>query len=40
MFERENIMKSFSGDMILPKFGGYKYITKLEVTWTYFILDS
>ena len=25
MFETENIMKSLSGDMILPKFGEYKY---------------
>ena len=25
MFEPENIMKSLSGDMILPKFGEYKY---------------
>ena len=25
MFEPENIMKSISGDMILPKFGEYKY---------------
>ena len=25
MFESENIMKSVSGDMILPKFGEYKY---------------
>ena len=24
-FESENIMKRFSGDMILPKFGEYKY---------------
>ena len=24
-FEPENIMKSLSGDMILPKFGEYKY---------------
>ena len=26
MFEPENIMKSLSGDMILPKFGEYKYM--------------
>ena len=25
MFEPENIMNSFSGDIILPKFGEYKY---------------
>ena len=25
MFEHENIMKSLSGDMLLPKFGEYKY---------------
>ena len=25
IFEPENIMKSLSGDMILPKFGEYKY---------------
>ena len=25
MFEPENIMKSLSGDMIVPKFGEYKY---------------
>ena len=25
MFEPENIMKNLSGDMILPKFGEYKY---------------
>ena len=25
MFEPENIIKSLSGDMILPKFGEYKY---------------
>ena len=25
IFESENIMKSLSGDMILPKFGEYKY---------------
>ena len=25
MFEPENIMKSLSGDMILPKFDEYKY---------------
>ena len=25
MFEPENIMKSLSGDMTLPKFGEYKY---------------
>ena len=24
-FEPENVMKSLSGDMILPKFGEYKY---------------
>ena len=28
MFEPENIMKSLSGDMILPKFGEYKYNTE------------
>ena len=28
MFEPENIMKNFSGDMILPKFGEYKYYTE------------
>ena len=26
MFEPENIMKNLSGDMIVPKFGEYKYI--------------
>ena len=25
MFEPENVMKNLSGDMILPKFGDYKY---------------
>ena len=25
MFEPENVMTSLSGDMILPKFGEYKY---------------
>ena len=25
MFEPENIMKNLRGDMILPKFGDYKY---------------
>ena len=28
MFESENIMKSLSGDMILSKFGKYKYYTE------------
>ena len=28
MFESENIMKNLSGDMILPKFGEYKYYTE------------
>ena len=27
-FEPENIMKSLSGDMMLPKFGEYKYYNK------------
>ena len=31
MFEPENIMKSLSGDMILPKFCEYKYNTEKEV---------
>ena len=26
MFEPENIMKSLSGDMIIPKFGEYEYM--------------
>ena len=30
MFEPENIMKNLSGDMILPKFGEYKYYTETE----------
>ena len=29
MFEPENIMKSLSIDMILPKFGEYKYYNKI-----------
>ena len=28
IFEPENVMKNLSGDMILPKFGEYKYYTE------------
>ena len=29
MFEPKNMMKSLSGDMILPKFGEHKYYTEI-----------
>ena len=38
MFEPENIMKSLSGVMILPKFGEYKYNTTEKGTKTEHIL--
>ena len=41
MCESENIMKSLSGDMILPKFGKYKYNNiENEVNLNTFILGS
>ena len=43
MFEPENIMKRFSGNMILPKFGEYKYYTETErktINILFWIRDS
>ena len=41
MFEPEHIMKCLSGDMILPKFGEYKYYREIgSKTKKYFILAS